>query len=161
MSDNTRPMLTYAILEQGIANLLAKYPELHVSRNGVSDMRLTTPRHGIHVYLSLPPAGCLLQAQIRRLDGRAYCLQRFSIEYDLPLMGFHGLTLTKMGNPTRRGDTLIWDAELHLSCQLVETGEWIETAGGDKYFDADVVSRNLEPLVEALMNAPDRATGPA
>ena len=91
------------------------------------------------------------------LDGE-HCLHRF-VSTQEPLKGFHGLTLTRIGPHRAYPEARMWTATLHLSNQLLAKGSWSEFQNGDKYFLSDLYAGRLEPLVDALMNAPDRATG--
>lgn len=162
--DNRRPLSrqdkAYQAMETTFQNLQAKYPGLSASTctDGETYMRLVATRHGISVHAQTRPKSSLLLVNIHHLDRGEFCLHRHADKVGSNhLVGFHGLVLTKYWNAERMDDGLCWDARLHLSGKLVETGYWMEMTGGGKYFEAIMHPPHLEVVMDALMNAPDRA----
>ena len=147
-------------LQTAHAKVLAAYPELNnwITTDMETRWTLVDPRHVGTLRVSVDEENEVLDATIR-MRGE-HCLLR-AVPTMAPLTGFRGLTITKIGAPRLQARIVkIWKAELHMSGHLLEKGSWSEFEDGEQHFYAELAAGRLEQLVDALMNAPDRATGP-
>jgi hypothetical protein len=162
MSDR-RSRMCFQEMQQVFNRLETEHPGLGegVRTDGESYMNLVTPRLGISVEIKANTGSLLPMVQIRHLDGRGYCLHRH-LEDGKPVPArVHGLMLTKMGNPDVGNNCRIWNAHLQLSGRSLSSRDscvWVETHSGDKFLEIEVVTVELERLMRALLNAPERAT---
>lgn len=167
MAATTGVPAAFRDLNAVVRGLQAKYPSLNqgMETDEVSRIRLVIPRHGI-VVSALAETGTTMRLNVTIFnleEGRAYCLHRTAPEVrNEPLQGYHGLTVTKCGEVFSGSMGRIWRAVLHLSGEVVDSGCWREwyDARGDT-LELDVYPGRFETLMEALINAPDRAVGPA
>ena len=127
--------------------LLAKHPELtgRIRNEDGGRWSVTLPRHNIEVSVKL--IGNMMDATVRNLPGE-HCLLTHT-----PLVGVRGLMLIKQDNPKVIKGNRTWEAALYMSGELVVAGDWSELENGDRVFLAELVTGELEKLVDALMNA--------
>lgn len=155
-------------MEQALNRLYTKHPHMRAS-TGTDDrtfVRLVDPRHGIPVHARTNQANLYCTVQIRRLDGQAYCHRRFADTQKLMELiqepNLSGLRLTLVGNPRVAAHERVWRANLQIAGMFFLGGYWVERSSGDKYFVSEwLIPSMLDTLMEALINAPDRAVGPA
>lgn len=148
-------------MEQAFNRLETEYPGLgeSISTDGLTQMSLVTPRLSISVYVRALAGDSPPMVRIGGLHGRAHCLHRHVDLGDQSTARVYGLSVSKIGNPECGVNYVIWDAHLHLSGNRLtqDAGEWTEMRDGDKYFEVMLVTGELETLMRALLNAPDRA----
>lgn len=163
MADTPRAVRDLKAIVRGLQDM---YPRLNegMETDEVSRVRLVIPRHGIVVSALAETGTMKLNVTIFNLEeGRPYCLHRTAPEMsNEPAPGYHGLTVTKCGDAFPGTMSTTWKCVLHLSGEVVNSGLWRQWhRDGLKTLDLDVFPGRFETLMEALINAPDRAEGPA
>ena len=156
-----RSRQAFVEMEQAFNRLETKHPGVceGMETDGETYMRMRLPKMGLLLLIKTFQSIRMPVLHIYGLHQPQQCLHLHAEDDKAVSASVHGLSVTRVGNPNVVPSGVWWDAYLHLSGQKLssDSGLWVEKRIGDKFFQIELTSEELEKLVEALLNAPPRA----